>query len=332
MIKKTSLLGLWILTTLTAAAITIKIGSVAPARSPWDIALKKMNKEWVRITKGQVQLKIYPGEIAGNEGDVIRKMRIGILGGGVFTSIGLSKIYPDINLLNVPFLITSQEKLDYALKWLKPVFEEGLEEKGFKILAWSMAGWIHIFSKEPVLYPRDLKKHKLSFSTGEPLWEQAWKKSGYRVIPNDLKDMMMALQSGMVDSFYLTPLVTASAQYFAFAPNMCSLKIAPVVGGIVVTKRVWDRIPDPYKPQMMQVMKDIEAELNLEREKLTREAIQTMKENGMVINQAPEDSLAKWTAEAAKGLDEVIGKAFSEKLYREFLDYLKGFESAGDER
>lgn len=306
--------------------VTIKIGSIAPARSPWDNALKKINKEWSRITNGQVRLKIYPGEIAGNEADVIRKMRIGILGGGVFTSVGLSKIYREINLLNVPFLLTSDKKLNYGLKWLKPIFEEGLEKKGFKIIVWSMAGWIHIFSKRPVFYPEDLKKHKLSFSTGEPDWEQAWKKSGYHIIPNDLKDIMMALQSGMVDSFYLTPLVTASAQYFAITPHMCSLKIAPVVGGIVITNKIWDRIPDKFKDEMIKVVRKAELELEGERIKLTKEAIDTMLENGLIINQVPKDSLNKWQNEAAKGLDQVIGKVYSKELYERFLKYLKGYK------
>ena len=43
-----------------------------------------MANEWERLSNGSVQVKIYPGSIAGSEQDMIRKMRLGSLQGGVF--------------------------------------------------------------------------------------------------------------------------------------------------------------------------------------------------------------------------------------------------------
>ena len=53
----------------------------------------------------------------------------------------------------------------------------------------------------------------------------------------------MSLQSGMVEAFYLPPLVAGSGQYFPMAPHMLSLKIAPLVGGMVIVDRIWEKIP-----------------------------------------------------------------------------------------
>ena len=39
-------------------AMTIKIGSVAPDRSPWHRGMKELAREWARITGGFVKLKI----------------------------------------------------------------------------------------------------------------------------------------------------------------------------------------------------------------------------------------------------------------------------------
>ena len=303
-------------------AQVIKIGSVAPDRSPWNDALKEIAREWEALSQGQVKLKIYPGGIAGNEEDMIRKMKVGTLGGAVITNIGLTKILPDAFVLSTPFNFHSEKEMAYVMERLNPIFEKQIQEKGFKVIIWTMSGWVNFFSKIPVFYPQDLKKQKLAFSTGEPAMEQAWKKSGYIIVPSDLKDLMMALQSGMVDAFYLPPLVAGAGQYFPLAPHMCSLKIAPLVGGMVITDKIWEGIPENYKQPMMEVVKRLSAKLAVETAKLEKKALDSMKKNGLIIHDAPADSLAKWKEAAAKGMDELVGKVFKKEIYEKMQQLL----------
>ncbi len=323
--KRIRLSVVLLLAALILPAQVIKIGSMAPDRSPWDDALKEIAREWAAISGGKVKLKIYPGGIAGGEEDTIRKMKVGTLGGAVLTNIGLSKINPDAFILITPFLFHSEAEMAYVMERLTPVFEQQIQDKGFKVIIWTMTGWVNFFSKTPVLYPQDLKKQKLSFSTGNPEMEQAWKKSGYHIVPNELSDLMMALQSGMVDAFYLPPLVAASGQYFGIARHMCSLKIAPLVGGLVIVDRIWEKIPESQRQAMEAAVDRVSRKLAAETEKLENKAIDTMKKNGLVIHQAPPDSLAQWKAAAEQGMDELVGKLFSreifEKLQQILLEY-----------
>lgn len=312
----------------SAVGVTIKIGSIAPDRSPWDKAMEELGREWARISKGSVKLKIYPGGIAGNEEDTIRKMRMGILGGAALTNWGLIKLYSEMYVLNIPMLFSSEKELDYVLERLMPKFTEAIEKKGFKMIIWTKSGWINFFTQKPVFYPKDMKKYKISFTVGEPRMEQAWKKMGYQVVPQDLKDLMMALQSGMVDAFYLPPLIAASGQYFGLATHMSSLKIAPLVGGIVLSQREWKRIPDKYKEEMLAVTRRLQKKLSGEIGQLEKEAIDTMIENGLTIHETPEDAIPKWRAESLKGIDELVGKAFSTEIYGQVIEYLKEFRKS----
>ncbi len=310
---------------LVLEAQVIKIGSIAPDRSPWNDALKEIGREWEKISKGQVKLKIYPGGIAGSEEDTIRKMKVGTLGGAVLTNIGLTKIYPDAFVLTTPFMFHSEKEMAYVMERLNPIFEKQIKERGFKVIIWTMSGWLNFFSKNPVLYPEDLKKQKLSISTGEPALEQAWKKSGYHIVPSDLKDLMMALQSGMVDAFYLPPLLAGSGQYFPLAPHMCALKIAPLVGGMVIMDKIWERIPENHKQPMMEAVKRISARLAGETADLEKKALDSMKKNGLIIHEAPADSLLKWKEAANKGMDEMIGKIFSKEIYEKMQQLLQEY-------
>lgn len=313
--KHARMLAVLLLAALALPAQVIKIGSIAPDRSPWDDALKEIARDWERISGGQVRLKIYPGGIAGGEEDVIRKIKVGTLGGAVLTNIGLTKINPDAFVLSTPFMFHSEAEMAYVMERLTPTFEAQIKQKGFKVIIWTMTGWVNFFTKVPVFYPQDLKKQKMAFSTGEPELEQAWKKSGYLVVPTELSDLMMALQSGMVDGFYLPPLIAASGQYFGVASHMCSLKIAPLVGGLVIADRLWERIPENQKKEMMAAVDRVSKKLAGETERLEQKAIDTMKKNGLVIHEAPADSLAKWKEAADKGMDELVGKLFSREIY-----------------
>jgi len=57
------------------AKITLKIASVAPSRSPWDIEQRALAQEWSEITKGQVSVLFYDSGSLGGEKAVIQKFR-----------------------------------------------------------------------------------------------------------------------------------------------------------------------------------------------------------------------------------------------------------------
>jgi TRAP-type transport system periplasmic protein len=314
-----------LLLSLVLPAQVIKIGSIAPDRSPWNDALKEIAREWEAITSGQVKLKIYPGGIAGSESDMIRKMKVGTLGGAVLTNIGLTKIDPDAFVLNTPFIFRSEKEMAYVMEHLNPLLEKQIKERGFQTIIWTMSGWVNFFSKKQVLYPQDLKKQKLAFSTNEPAMEQAWKKSGYNIVPTELNDLMMALQSGMVEAFYLPPLIAGSGQYFPFAPHMLNMKIAPLVGGMVIVDKIWERIPENFKQPMMGAVDRVSKKLAVETDALEKRAMDSMKKNGLFIHEPPGDSLRLWKEAAEKGMDELVGKLFSREIYERLQQILNEF-------
>jgi TRAP-type C4-dicarboxylate transport system substrate-binding protein len=318
--------ALWIfLTGLKGEAVMIKIGSAAPSRSPWDKALVEIGIAWEKISNGAVKVRIYPGGIAGNEADMIRKMRLDVLQGAVLTNMGIDKIEKSVFVLTTPFLFSTQEEFDYVFEKMKPIFENKIEAKGFKMVLWTLAGWVHFFAKEAVLYPEDLKKHKISFSQEEPEMEQAWKKMGYYVIPGDLKDLMVSLQSGMVSATYLPVLVAGSGQYFAIIRHMLSLRLSPLVGGLLLSEKTWRSIPEQYREPLISAAEKAAVNLYQTTMELEKEALKAMIENGLIIHEPPADALQKWREASDRGMDELIGKAFSKEVFDQTLSYIREY-------
>src|SRR5210317_1280660 len=74
----------------SAFAMTLKIATLAPAGTIWMNEMKKGASEIKKKTDGRVELKFYPGGVMGNDKSVHRKIKVGQLHGGAFTSGGLS--------------------------------------------------------------------------------------------------------------------------------------------------------------------------------------------------------------------------------------------------
>ena len=318
--KLTLILTILLLTAASVSAITIKFGSLAPVGSPWDNALKQMSADWREISGGRVILKIYPGGIAGGEADMLRKIKIGQLQAAGFTTTGLARIHPDILTLSLPFLIRSDDELQFVLEDKKSKLENAIEEKGFVVLGWTPMGWVHFFSKEPVVTPQDLMKQKLCVTEDAAETIQAWKDTGFRVVPLSATDTLQALQSGMADAFFTSPLISASYQWFALAPNMCSMPVAPMIAAFLIDINTWRRIPEEIKPDLLEAVENVLGPLYSATKALETEAITTMQNYGLTINEVSPSIVAEWDRVMTKGLESLAGKSFSDEFYKDLIE------------
>jgi TRAP-type transport system periplasmic protein len=304
-----------------ASGLTIKLGSLAPGGSPWDKGLQRLGAEWQKLSSGGVELRIYPGGIAGDEADMIRKMRIGQLNAAGISGVGLSRIFPEIITVQLPLFIRSNEELDYVLDKMKPVFAAELEKRGFKIIIWSFVGWVHFFSRNQVVTPDDLRAQKMFVWGGDPDAVMIWKESGFHVIPLTPTDIMPSLQSGMIDAFSATALSTASYQWFGMAKNMCAMKWAPLIGGIVVSASAWSKLDPGLAAKLEAAAQQVGADMQADILKADDEAVTVMKKYGLVVNPVPQAAEDAWRAAVLAGFEKGYLKNINKGLYETVKKY-----------
>lgn len=311
------------------AAQRIKLGSLAPEGSPWHEALKQMAADWREASGGEIQLKIYPGGIVGDESDMLRKMRFGQLNAAGLTVNGMVQISKDLAVTQLPLVFRSEDELQYVLEKMKPTFEQAMEKKGFKVLIWTMAGWAYMFSREPVMFPADLRRQKLQVLGSNPHEHQALKQMEFQIVPLSVPETMTALQSGMVDAVTATPVSAAALQWFGLARNMCSIRWGPMLGGVVIAEKTWKRIPADVQAKIMTSARKIEESLQEETAKLDGEAIEIMKKHGLVIHQVPPEAEAEWRAIVEKARNEIyVGRSIDRAVYEQVTKHLDDFRSS----
>lgn len=288
------ILGLLFSSTANADPVVIKLATMAPEGTAWYNGLRQMGDRWEQISNGEVKLKIYAGGVAGNEGTMVRKMRIGQLQGAALTNLGILDIDPAPQVLNTPMLIRSYDELDYVMDKVSPIFEERLKEKDFVVVNWGEAGWAHFFTNQPMRTPQDASKIKVFAWEGDPGAVAAFRQAGFNPVVIPSVDMVPSLQSGLIDGFPNTPLAALSLQWFALAPNMLDVPWAPLVGATVITESAWDSIPAQYHEPFLVAAKEIGDSLKDEIRRQDTKAIEVMKRYGLQVIEVDEATKKAW--------------------------------------
>jgi len=298
------------------SAQTIKIGTVAPAGSPWVESLRRLGGDLQTASGGTLRVRIYAGGAAGEEADMIRKMRIGQLQGAALTQLGLSLLEPGLLALSTPFLVQGEQELDHVMQRLRPRYTRGLEGKGYHLLAFMKAGWVHFFGRRPVVTPADLRGQRLGLPDGDAEFLEIWRRMGFNAFSLPLGDLLVGLQSGMVDAYYSPPAVAASFQWFALTPYMSSMRIAPVIGGVVLSERALAAIPEALRPQVRARFVELERELDLSMAVLEEDALAAMRRRGLLLDPVPPEVLREWERLGEQGAEGIVGRLFSREDYQ----------------
>jgi TRAP-type C4-dicarboxylate transport system substrate-binding protein len=308
-----------------ASAITIKLGSLAPTGSPFDLAIRRLALEWQTISGGTIVVRTYSGGIAGDEPDMVRKMRIGQLGAAAMTVSGLNVIYHGIKAISYPLFIKTDGELEYVLEKMRPYLEQEFEKRGFKVMMWAPGGWVYFFSRYPIVGPDDLKKQKLWVWAGDPDEVQAWQTSGFQVVPLASTDITTSLQGGMIDALITSPLISAANQWFGIAKNMCGERLGPLWGALAVSMRTWNEIPPALQTKLEESAQRIADSLGPEVEKADQDAIAVMQKYGLNITQMHEKQRTEWEQLVDKGFSMLMGKSFDPVVFDMAKKYLNEY-------
>ena len=278
---------------------TVKLATLVPERSVWGVLLRNLTEEWKTTTDGRVQARIYPGGVAGDDPDIVRKMRIGQLQAATITVTGLAEIDEAFNVFSIPLFYESYDEYFYVLDSLEPVLRERLEAKGFIFLHWGHGGWVHLFATQPVKTVEDLKSLKLFVWAGSDRLVSWWKDNGYRPVPLALTDALPAMQTGMIEAVPSTPLAALSLQWYRQNPYMLDLGVAPLIGATVITKRGWSKISPQDQQKILTASQRAAESFEVEIPAQDASAIAEMKKRGLTVDVITDPAIQKgWTEEA----------------------------------
>jgi TRAP-type C4-dicarboxylate transport system substrate-binding protein len=303
--------------------IVIKLATLAPNGSPWHEILKDMAAQWAEASDGQVTLRIYPDGVAGEEPDVLRKMRIGQLHAGGLTYAGLSRVVPEVTVLAIPMAIDSAEDLRRVREVMEPRLERLFEERGFVLLNWGDVGWVRFFLPNAEASIAAIKRLK-HIAWSDDVTTDMWRAAGFQMITLTLPDILPGLQTRMVNAIASTPLVLLSNQWFPYLPYMLDMPWAPLIGATLVDRRTWQRIPEDLRTELRRIARATTERLTTEVVRMEEAAIAAMKERGLQVIEPEEELVAQWRALMQTAYPKLRGSIIPEEWFDEALRIVGG--------
>jgi len=317
---------------VSPAQTIIRLGTLVPKNSRWHQILLNMGEEWKKSSAGRIELKIYPGGEQGDEPEMVQKLRIKKLQAVALSGAGLSGIDAAVSALQIPMMLSSYEEVDYVRDHISARLEKGLAQRGFIVLNWGDAGWVHFFTKQPASRPDEIRRLKLCVLQGDNTTFELYKRNGFQPVSLAATDILTGLQTGLIDSFQAPPLVALTNQWFGGAKNMLDIPFAQLVGATVISKDIWDKIPVPVQKEMMQSALKAGVALRDEIRKAEANAVPLMQQFGLNVVHADAQAVAEWRALSESIWPKVRGTMVPADLFDEvkrLRDQYRKSHSAG---
>src|SRR5262245_30892704 len=277
-----------------AQPVLVKMATLVPDGSSWHLILKESADKWRTLSNGSVTVRLYAGGVAGDDPDVVRKMRLGTLNAGVLTSVGVAEIDKSVYALGIPLMYDSYDEVYWVHEKMRPKLEQSLEARGFVALNWVDGGWVHFFTKKPVALPDDLRKLKLFSWAGDAEAVEVWRSAGFNPVPLPSTELSTALQTGLVEALGSPPQVAVISQFFTNAPHMTSLRWQLLQGATLVAKATWDKVPADVKPQLLEIARDAGVRLQKEIHDAEARDVEAMKKRGLDVVAVSAAQRSEW--------------------------------------
>ena len=319
-------LGLMILPAVSVAkTLQIKIATLAPEGSSWIKAFQAIDAEVRTKTDNQVGFKFYPGGVLGDEKDMLRKMHIGQIHSAALSSAGLSAIFSEMDVFQIPFLFQSHKEVDYVIKEMDAFFRKGFEKNNYVLLGWSEAGFVHLMSTTPIATIDDLRKAKVWTWEDAPMTKVIFDQANVAAIPLSVPDVLVGLQTGLVDVVYASPSLAISLQWFTKTKYMTDVNLIYLIGAVVINKKVFNKISPAHQKILLEICRRRMNELKTTIRKENQEAIEVMIKHGVKTITPTAEQVGEFKKISAKAMKRLEGKSFSKKIKDEVINKIETY-------
>lgn len=234
----------------------IRIATLAPRDTDLTRGFTRIDRALRKATGDSWGIQLYPGGIAGDEKDVVRKMRVGQMDGSIVTATGLSLIVPEVAVLNSPGVIDDYAELARVQKLMNDEWNTTFEKKGFHLVSWGTAGQLRFFSKSPATKVADIKKMRPWVWPESHPMKTFYKVVGATGVPLGVPEVYGALQTGMIDSVIASCMAFVALQWHTKLKFLTNRTNGVLVGAMVMNKQKWDSIPEDVRATLNQQIKE----------------------------------------------------------------------------
>ena len=277
-----------------AAAVDLKIATVAPDGSHWMEQMRAGAEDIRQRTGGRVTVKFYPGGVMGNDAQILRKIRVGQLQGGAFTAGGLGERYSPLNLYGIPLLFRSLDEVDHVRTQLDPKLLAGLEQAGFVSFGFIEGGFANLLSNEPVSSVDDIRRKKVWVPEGDQISFLAMQALGLSPVVLPITDVLTGLQTGLIEITFASPVAALVLQWHTKVKYITELPISYSMGIFALERETFRSLDAADQQVVRDVMSEVANRLDRTAREDNERALEVLGNAGLQTVDVNAADVAEW--------------------------------------
>jgi TRAP-type transport system periplasmic protein len=299
----------------TTAKFSFKIASLAPDGSVWVKQFQEFANEVSEKSNGEIEFRIYPGAIMGDDQAMYRKIRVGQLHGGGFTMTGIADVVPDFRVMAIPFLFKSYDEVNKVRDALVPFFKKKFSDAGLEFIAMTEVGFIYTMSTGPIVSFDELKKGKCWAPSGDPVTGTFLSNLGITPVPLTIPDVLTSLQTGLVDTVFNSLYGSIVLQWFTKARYITDIPFGYAYGVFLLDRKSFSKLPENYAALVHTTAEKYFSVLIDDTRKSNEESRKTLEQNGVTFVKAEPGIVQELQTQRDMTVQQLVGNAFSREVY-----------------
>jgi len=131
----------------------------------------------------------------------------------------------------------------------------------------------------------------------------------------------------MINVVPSTPYFALATQVFGTATNMLEINWAPIVGALVVTKKVWDDMSPAARQALQTGGERAGVQMRAQARKEVDEAVEAMRQRGLKINRPSPEQMRQWNELAEALYPRIRGSMVPAETFDEVFMHLRAYRS-----
>ncbi len=241
----------------SAADIIIKAGHSAAATEPYQVGFEHFKKRVEELTKGKVEVQIFPNRALGNERDMIEGLLLGTLQVTAPSNAVMAGFVAETKVFDLPFLFRDRKHMYSVMDG--PVGAElgdKMRAKGFRLLSYYEAGIRHIMTNKKSLTKLDDLKGLKIRTMENPVHLEAFRAMGASPLPMAYGEVYTALQQGVIDGAEAANTNYEAQKFYEVAPNWAMIAWTTLVADMIMGEKFYQSLPPDVQKAVVQAAQE----------------------------------------------------------------------------
>jgi tripartite ATP-independent transporter DctP family solute receptor len=213
--------------------------------TPFDKGLKRFAELVEEKTDGQVTVQVHPNAELGGEPDLFQGMQEGTVDVAIIAPGSIGEFVPEVNVLSMPFLVTSREQRDEIIGGEPAERIEQLveEQTGVRIMDYFGGGIRNMFFTEPAESMEDVQGRLFRVQPSS-LLQDSFAAVGVEPTVVAYTELYNALQQGVVDGAENESVYVLSQKFYEPAPHLLLTRHEVTIRPLMISGATLDRLPE----------------------------------------------------------------------------------------